>query len=366
MRKIRVLEIIPSCQRGGVPTVVHNLISHLDKTKFEVNLVAPDDGPLFRDFATLCPVQDIPIRGFYPLSVFRLRSLLKKNRIDVIHGHGKGAGLYGRVAACGSRVRTVYTLHGFNYDHYSRSRAKAYLAVERILSGSTDAIVAVSEGEKNNAQEAGILSTNRVDVIPNGIVFPPIHRYRQAGHVIGTLSRPCFQKGLEHLIQAIHSLKDQYPDIICHIAGGTPKGEGAYEAGLRKITKDLKIDDKVIFLGEITDVSDFLSRTDVYVSASRWEGLPTAILESFAARVPVVATNVVGNNELVRDRQTGILVKACDPRAIADGIEYALANPVETAGFAARAFQYASENYSVAAMVEKHEALYESLVAKQP
>jgi glycosyltransferase involved in cell wall biosynthesis len=365
MRKIRVLEIIPSCRRGGVPTVVYNLIAHLDRERFDVHLIAPNDGPFYEKFARLCPVYDIPIRGYYPRSFSLIRTLIRTCNIDIVHAHGKGAGLYGRTASVGLPVRTVYTLHGFNDDHYGPLYRRAYLIVEKLLAGITDRIVAVSTGERDKAGKAGILTRSRAEVIANGVAVNGRGISRDdKGHVLGTLSRTSPQKGLEYLIEAVAQLRNNYPDLICYAAGGTPKGEEAYEAALKEMIRERELQDRIVFLGEIGDIGAFFSRINLYISTSRWEGLPTAVLESFGAGVPVVATDVVGNNELVRDRETGILVKACDSDAIARGIEYAFENPSRLAAFAANAFRDVSENFSVDSMVKKHALLYESLLAQ--
>jgi glycosyltransferase involved in cell wall biosynthesis len=170
---------------------------------------------------------------------------------------------------------------------------------------------------------------------------------------------------LEYLIEAVGHVKNTYPDLTCRIAGGTPKGEEAYEAALKKMVRERGLEDSILFLGEIGDIGAFFSSINVYISTSRWEGLPTAILESFAAAVPVIATDVIGNNELVRDRETGILVKACDSDAIARGIGYAFENPSQLAAFAAHALRDVSEKYSIDSMVRKHELLYESLLEER-
>lgn len=362
MKRARILEIIPSCQRGGVPTVIYNLIKNIDEEKFEVHLAAPDDGPFHEKFARLCPVYDIPIRGCYPLTICRLRKLIETKEIDIVHTHGKGAGLYGRIASLGTRARRVYTLHGFNYDHYAPLFGFGYITVEKMLARITDTIIAVSDGEKQKAERSGLLSKHNSVIIANGIILNGKNPRPKKGHVLGTLSRTCYQKGLEVLIESVALLKDKYPDMVCYIAGGTPKGEEAYEASVRKLIQEYSIEDRIIFLGEISDIEGFFSRIKVYVSTSRWEGLPTAILEAFAAKIPVIATDVVGNSDLVKDHQTGILVKAGDSKAVAAGIEHAFEDQDVLITLAANAFRYVSERFSVENMVNKHEALYESLL----
>jgi glycosyltransferase involved in cell wall biosynthesis len=338
------------------------LIKGLDRTKFAVSLAAPNDGPLFAQFAGLCPVHEISVRGFYPAAIRTLRRLVRKDEIDLVHTHGKGASLYGRLASLGSKTKTVYTLHGFDAEHYGLFLRYAYLSIERMLALRTDRFVAVSVGEKNKAQKAGILPLGRSTVIFNGIEMNGESTRCTNGQTIGTLSRTCYQKGLEFLIDAVALLKDKFPGLACYIAGGTPKGQEAYEAALKDRIEELKVRENIIFLGEISDVTKFLSKIDVYVSTSRWEGLPTAILEAQAARVPVVASNVVGNTDLVKNGETGILVRACDGKSAAAGIEYALCNPVELGSITAAAFRNVAQDYSVGAMVHQHEVLYEYLL----
>jgi glycosyltransferase involved in cell wall biosynthesis len=360
--KIKVLQIIPSSQRGGVPTVLLNLLSHVNKERFEMHLVVPDDGPLYRDFSRVCHVYHMPIRGCYPTTIGKLRKLMRTNRIDIVHAHGKGAGLYGRVASIGLKAKTVYTLHGFNYSHFSRPFAFGYLMAERLLSCITDRMVMVSEGERNKAEHVGILPPQKTVTIPNGVVLGSRCRHPNEGHIIGTLSRTCQAKGIEFLIKAIAILKPLYPDIVCSIAGGTPEGEEELEKELHKMVCTLNLEDHVNFFGEITNIDSFLSGITIYVSTSLWEGLPTAILEAFAYGVPVVATDVAGNSDLVRNQQTGILVRSADSKAIAEGIEYAFDNIDKMAGFSENAYRLVSEEYSVDMMVKRHEELYENLL----
>lgn len=362
MKKIRLLEVIPSCQRGGVPTVVHNLVSGINRDRFDFQVVAPNDGPFYHQLSRVCPVHEIPIRGYYPSSLLKLQKIIRTEHIDIVHAHGKGAGLYGRLASLGLKVKTVYTLHGFHCDHYTSWFRRAYLAVEKLLGPITDQTIAVSEGEREQAEKAGILIKGRCSVISNGIGFTSSTTARPNRHIIGTLSRTCYAKGLEFLIEAVAMAKDKYPDLICCIAGGTPKGEEACEAALKERVRNLGIENDIFFLGEISDITGFFSELGLYVSTSRWEGLPTAIIESFASRVPVVATDVVGNRDLVRSGETGILVEAENSADIARGIEYAFENGDEMNVMADRAYVMALKDYSIDSMVRSHELLYERLL----
>jgi glycosyltransferase involved in cell wall biosynthesis len=362
LNKTKILEIIASCQRGGVPTVVHNLVRYINRERFDIHLVAADDGPFYKTFSGLCPVHDIPIRGCYPRSICALRSLIKSQHIDVVHAHGKGAAFYGRLASLGLRTKRVYTLHGFDDGHYRPIVRRLYLAVEKMLGRITDSTVAVSEGERDKAANAGILVPGKSVVIPNGILIKGLAPRPPRGHVIGTLSRTSPQKGLEFLIEAVAMLMESHPDSICLVAGGTPAGEEGYEERIKRMVKERGVGERMVFLGEIGDVETFFSKIDVYVSASRWEGLPTAILEAFAARTPVVATDVVGNRDLVSHLATGVLVQAENSQAIAEGIEFVFASADRLKEVVERAHCMVAERYSVDRMVKQHERLYEGLL----
>jgi glycosyltransferase involved in cell wall biosynthesis len=361
LRKLQILEIIPSCRRGGVPTVVHNLVRHIDRERFDIRLVAPDDGPFYEIFSQLCPVHKVRIRGYYPGSIYALRKLIKTHRIDVVHAHGKGAALYGRLASFGLKTKKVYTLHGFDDGHYRPLVRWVYLSVEKVLARITDKTVAVSDGERKKAERAGILVPARSAVIPNGVAINRHTSRPVRGHVLGTLSRTSPQKGLEFLVEALAALKERYPDSICYVAGGTPVGEEDYEAAIKRMARERGAEGRMVFLGEISDIEAFFSRIDVYVSTSRWEGLPTAILEAFAAGTPVVATDVVGNQDLVSNLETGVLVQADDGKAIAKGIEFAFENRDRIEALAERARRLVAERYSIDNMVRQHEELYKNL-----
>ena len=121
------------------------------------------------------------------------------------------------------------------------------------------------------------------------------------------------------------------------------------------------MDDKIIFLGEIHDVPSFFDKIDLYVSSSLWEGLPTAILEAFAAGVPVVATDVTGNNEIVISDNTGILARPKDSDSLAEAIDYAFRHRSEIKQFSDNASKFVQQDYSMARMVRNYEALYRDL-----
>jgi glycosyltransferase involved in cell wall biosynthesis len=352
---------------GGVPVSVLNLLKHIDNGGVTVEIAAPNDGVFFDKMADFVKMHDIKIRGFYPATLFYLKKLIKNNGYNIVHAHGRGAGLYARLACLGLKVRIVYSYHGFFYRQYPIFVRWIYLVMEKILALWTDKIVCVSEGEKKLAMQTGVLSGQRAEVIPNGIEHLGYEKKKEErnGYVIGTLSKICVQKGLEYLIGAVAELKDKYSGLICLIAGGTLQEDKKREAMLKEMVSRLGIKKNVFFLGEVSDVTFFLKQLDLYVSASLWEGLPTAVIEAALAKIPLVATDVIGNNEVVLHNKTGILVKPQDSGSLARGIDFAFSNPQKLDEFCDNAFTLVSSTYTVKKMIENYELMYSSLLNHQ-
>jgi glycosyltransferase involved in cell wall biosynthesis len=135
-------------------------------------------------------------------------------------------------------------------------------------------------------------------------------------------------------------------------------GEGEKEAELKALARELGIQSRVIFTGARNDVEDLLAAVDVLVSASLWEGISTVILESMAARTPVVATDIPGNREILEDQVHGWLVGVDNPSALAKAVKSALTLSDLRESMVERAVQRV-QDFSIQALVSQHEALYQ-------
>ena len=174
--------------------------------------------------------------------------------------------------------------------------------------------------------------------------------------VIGSVGRLTEQKGYHVLLNAIPAVLRQQPHARFVIVG---MGEAA--AALQSQAQQLGVADAVHFTGARSDVEQLLAALDIFVSSSLWEGLPTVLLEAMAAGVPVVATRVSGNVELVQPGQTGLLVPPSDPDALAEGLCWALGQREAMQSMAANARKQVRQHFSIEAIARQHEALYERL-----
>jgi len=176
--------------------------------------------------------------------------------------------------------------------------------------------------------------------------------------LIITIGRLVPQKGYGFLLKAAALVKTKIPDACFLIVG-----EGTLRTDLERQARDLGVGDVVRFVGSRSDVEQLLRAADVFVSSSLWEGLPTVILESMAARLPVVATDVSGTRELVEHGVTGLLVPPGDAKALAEAITSLVRDRRLACRMAERAFQHV-QRFTIGGVTEEYTALYARLLSR--
>jgi len=369
---VRVLELLVSTELGGGPAHVRDLATLLPSDEFQVTVAGPAGGPYAEIFSALGGgFVDLPLDRLAPGMLRRLERVVRERGIDVIHSHGKGAGLYGRLAARRLGIPAVHTFHGIHYRGYPIGLRWGYLAMERWLAGRTAAIVHVSESQARGAEPLGLAPAGPTHVIPNGIDIARLARLvsgspisRRAlgvaddAFVIGTVARFDPVKGLDVLLEAFARVSHALPRATLVLIGDGP------EAGrLRAAAATLGVGARVVWAGAVPDAARALPAMDVYASASRGEGLPLGLLEAMACGRPVVATSVSGHVDAVEEGATGALVPAGDAAALGDAL-LGLARDETTArawGEAGR--RRASRLFSATRMVAEVAAVYRKVRA---
>lgn len=176
-------------------------------------------------------------------------------------------------------------------------------------------------------------------------------------YVVGSIGRLEEQKGYSILIDAaqlvIQQLSNTYFLII---------GNGSQMKALKRQAEELGIEKQIILTGARNDVEELLEIMDLFVNSSLWEGLPTVILESMAAHIPVVATHVSGNVELVKDTVTGRLVPPANPLGLSKVILEMLKAPAEQrVAMCQQAYDYITDNFSITHVAKQHISFYTAL-----
>jgi glycosyltransferase involved in cell wall biosynthesis len=364
---LRVLELIVSTGLGGGPAQVRELIRHFPRGDFAVTVAGPAGGPYAKIFGECgTPFVEIPTDrlGMRPLAA--VLRLIRSGDFDLVHSHGKGAGLYGRLAARRARVPAIHTFHGIHYAGYPAGLGRIYLALERRLARMTEAVVYVSESEARDAAALGLAPPGRTRVIVNGIdarrigqAAMPRPSARNAlglepdALVLGTVARFDSVKALDVLLRGFAVL-----------AAGRPKarlvliGDGPETRRLRALAASLGIDTRVRFAGVVAEASRLLPALDLYASASRREGLPLALLEAMACCLPAAATRVSGHVDAVEDGITGVLVPPDDPGALGRAIDALLGEPARRAAMGQAALRMVEARFAASRMAAETADLY--------
>jgi glycosyltransferase involved in cell wall biosynthesis len=305
--------------------------------------------PVLRE--VIAPLSDL-------LAVQRLEALFRGRSFDVAHTHCAKAGAVGRVAARRAAIpRIVHTFHGLPFHEFqSLPRRRAYVAIERRLGRITDVVLCVGAAVAAEAVRRELVAPERIRTIgvavdgPDRVkasmsaLLPDARRRARAAlglradaAVVGAVGRLTYQKAPEDFVAAMQEL--DRPGVTGVWVGG---GELAERVGRR--ASALR-NARVILAGERTDVLDVLPAFDVFALPSRYEGLPTAIVEAMICGVPVVASAVNAVSELVVPGETGLLVPPQRPRLLAAAIRYLLDSPEVAARMAAAARARLGDHY---------------------
>ena len=280
----------------------------------------------------------------------------------VLHAHGARAGLPAALVPRARRAAFVYTVHGFHFVRRPTGVRQLARAVERFCIRRSSATVFVSEGDRRIALGDGLADRNDAhEVIYNGGA-PPRHQHASGAPAfdIAFLGRLHFQKNPLILPEILLALRPLRP-TICIIGGGE------VEAALRARVTEAGLDGQFAFLGTQahTDALAHLARARLMLLPSRWEGLPISVIEAMHLGVPVVASNVAGTDELVRDGETGYLIGSDDVAAYAAAIGRILADADLQRRMAAAAMARAAADFSIERNIARHIALYDRLAGSR-
>jgi glycosyltransferase involved in cell wall biosynthesis len=325
----------------------------LDRDRFSVTILSQDGGPLFAE-AERAGLQVVRLRHMRPelspsedrRALNELKERLAEGGFEIVHTHSAKAGALGRLAAHRLGVPgIVHTLHGFPFHEFqSRIRRQAYIETERRLGRITDQFLAVGAAVAAEAIRLRIAPPERILTIASAIdpvgLEPASPATRSAARlliglpasakVVGTVGRLDYQKAPADMVAAARGLTDA--DVRFVWVGGGPLRDSIQ----RSIDRE-GLASRFLLLGERDDVRRLLPAFDVFAMASRYEGLPCAVVEAIAAGIPVVATAVNAVPEVVIPGRTGLLVPPAAPDQLGRALAYLLYHPEEAAEMAVAA-----------------------------
>jgi glycosyltransferase involved in cell wall biosynthesis len=301
-----------------------------------------------------------------PGMVRELTRGLREWDADVVCCHGYKADIVGLVAARRAGVPAVAMSHGWTAETW---KVRVYEALDRACLRRMDRVVCVSEGQAEKVRRAGVRA-DRVTVIRNAVraerfdrddpadrqvlegMFP-----RRPERIVGSAGRLSPEKGFGVLVEAAAIVARSDPG-----AGFIHFGDGPLRDAIRRRIGELGLEGRFILAGLRDDLDQFLPHWDLSVLPSFTEGLPTVVLESYAAGVPVVATAVGGTPEAVADGVDGYLVPPRDPTALARRILEVLEMGHERRNMGLRGRQRIRAEFTFAAQARRFQEVCEQLV----
>jgi glycosyltransferase involved in cell wall biosynthesis len=297
----------------------------------------------------------------------RLRRDLRHVGIRILHAYGFYANVFAVPAARLARTPAIVASVRDTGIYLTPMMRRAQKAACRMAHG----VVANSGAVRDWLVNDGLDAT-RIHVIRNGIIVPEAHPAgepvirKQLGiasdaPVVATVCRLNRSKGIEHLLQAAAGVVREVPNIRFLVVG-KDSNEAGYKEELERTATELNLGSHVLFMGERKDVPDVLREVDLFVLPSLSEGLSNVLLEAMAAGLPVVATNVGGNPEIVLPNETGLLVQAKNSAELSTAICQLLKNRDLSRRFGDAGRQRVTTHFSVQSMVTQTQDLYESLL----
>lgn len=357
---MRISHVVENLNRGGLERVVIDLARAQAASGHDCQVICLfDAGSLAPELTShgipviACGKRD----GADLRAILRLRRALISQRTEVLHSHNDMPHYYAMVAALGRGLsRVVNTRHGMGCSDPASRRERLFRQSMRW----TDVAVAVSRAAGKRLADSGLVPPHKLHVLPNGI---RAHAFRECDpqaraqlatslglasdtQLIGFVGRLNWAKDLETMVKAfalVHARRDDVALVLV--------GEGDARGTVEAAIAQAGVGDRVFLLGDRSDVPELLPAFSMFAMSSVSEGYSIALLEACACALPIVATRVGGNGEIVTDGVNGLVVPPREPGALAAAMDSLLDDPRRAAqmGRAGRAWLLSNATFEVMA-----------------
>ncbi len=362
-----IAHVVENLERGGLERMVIDLVSAQHRAGHRCRVACLfEPGALAGELA----VQGIEVfacgkRGGIDVSALRrLRRWLRQSPRSVVHTHNATAHYHVALASMGlSHARLINTRHGMGA---ARPGSRLEWLYRRAMP-RTDAVAAVCEAARARFAAQGVHPRGGLYALPNGI---RVERFSAASdesrqqliktldlpadaRIIGSVGRLNPVKDQAAMINALQRLHGEIPNAVLVIVG-----DGPLRDALQQQATAQGIADAVRLLGDRSDVEQLLPGFDVFVLSSRSEGYSMALLEACASALPIIATDVGGNREIVVDGHNGMMVPAGDLVRMAEALQQLLVDPQRATSMGHAGRDWALKHASLQAMADRYDALY--------
>jgi glycosyltransferase involved in cell wall biosynthesis len=380
--KKRVLYVITQSELGGAQQFLARLISSLNGQSFFSGVVTGAHGSheIKELFPSSTPYMTARFLKRNPglvddiRAIFELRHIIREFRPDILFLNSSKAGFIGALAArfmFMHRPTVIYRIGGWTFnDPWPTWKKTLYRWMEKLSAWMKDYIIVNSQHDFDQAQAYGIAPRKELLLIHNGIdpylefLSPEEARVTllakisqaspfQAKHVIGSIANFYPTKGLETLIEAMPHVTQ---DAVCIIIG-----DGALRPQFEALIKKLGLENRVYLVGKMSNAHQYLPAFDAFVLPSVKEGFPWVLLESLAAKVPVITTRVGAVPDIIESGKNGTIVEPSKPLQLANAINDLLNDDRQRQEYSIEGHQTILHRFNLRIMVERYENLFQSL-----
>ena len=361
---MKILYVITKSEVGGAQTHLGQLVDHFSKRGDELYVMSYPGGWLENRVAGKAKfIYNVyfsnsfnPIRAIR--AILKIRTAVREIKPDVVHCHSSAAAAFARLAVFG-KIPTIYTAHGWGFNIGTRPIQK-YLAmtVEKILEIFTKKIICVSDFVKNLGVQYGIASENKFVLIHNGVRISGLRAEGIGDKIqIITVGRLANPKIPELIIDSILSLDlEIQKQLKLLILGGGPNKKMLEEKILNSQFEVEMLD------VPLEKVQSYLLTSDIFILLSRWEGFPYSVLEAMSVALPVIASDVGGISEAVKNDQNGFLVQN-NIQSVSEAILKLVKNKELRQNMGQASLEAVRGQFSEEIMCEKTERLYVEVIS---
>lgn len=239
------------------------------------------------------------------IALLEIRQKIKKLQPDIVAIHSSKAGILGRIACWSLRVPFVFTAHGWSFtEGVGKKRQFLYRRIEKWIGKISKTVITVCDYDRNLALRYQVLPFEKLKTIHNGVIDMRKGRLEsKPRETVNILMVARFEKPKkqQELIEALLPLEE----LNWHMLFA---GDGSLRKESVQFVQAHNLGHKVTFLGNHSNIPALLNDSDIFVLTSSWEGLPLSILEAMSQELPIIASNVGGVKEVVRDWRNGFLI----------------------------------------------------------
>ncbi len=369
---MKVLHLTTHVNIGGITTYIAKLVRPLASLGCE-SFIVSSGGTQTADLQKRgAKTFDLPFKTkseLHPklfLAVPKIERIIRENKIDLLHAHTRVTQVMAAVIQKRTGIPVITTCHGYFKRRLGR----------RLFPAWGDRTIAISQGVADHLTQDFKLSQTQVLTVNNGVDLNELSQayskwtaseakkkfgFLPDQPVVGVVARLVADKGHEYLIRALPLLRDQFPNL-----GALIVGDGRNREFLTGLARALGVETRVVFTGNIDDISPALAAMDIFTLPATWrEGFGLSIVEAMVCRKPIIVSNIWSLNSLIESGVTGLLIEPRQAQALADSIKFLLTKPDEGLKMADTAYEMVTRLFTIQRMADRiYQAYQETLKLK--